>query len=135
MSEDTIRVITYEPIASVGKNSYTGEKVGNSKRIDYFGDDDNDNLPIKSGQVLDSYIVKPNDVSVETLEKEMTNLQDVVNIFFEQSQEQESNNKKMVLDEIELVVEISGEGKIGILGNGVKVGTKGGIKLKYKRQS
>ena len=41
----------------------------------------------------------------------------------------------MVLDEIELVVEISGEGKIGILGNGVKVGTKGGIKLKYKRQS
>ena len=136
MSEDTIRVITYEPIDSVSRNSYTGEKVGNSKRINYFDDDDDDNLPIKSDQVLDSYIVKPNDVSVETLEKEMANLQGLVNrFFFEQSQEPESNNKTIVLDEIELVVEISGEGKIGILGSGVKVGTKGGIKLKYKRQS
>ena len=91
MSEDTIRVITYVPVDGV-KNSYTGEKIGNSNRTNYF-DDDDDDLPVKAAQLSDSYIVKPNDVSVETLEKEMANLQNVVNIFFEQSQEQESNNK------------------------------------------
>ena len=37
-------------------------------------------------------------------------------------------------DEIELSVEVNGEGKISILGNGVQGGGKGGIKLIFKRQ-
>jgi len=38
------------------------------------------------------------------------------------------------LDEIELSVEVNGEGKISILGNGAQAGGKGAINLKFKRQ-
>ena len=44
------------------------------------------------------------------------------------------NNSEIALDEIELSVEINGEGKISLLGNGAKAGGKGAIKLKFKRQ-
>ena len=44
------------------------------------------------------------------------------------------NNGEIVLDEIELSVEINGEGKISLLGNGAQAGGKGAIKLKFKRQ-
>jgi hypothetical protein len=39
----------------------------------------------------------------------------------------------MQLDEIELSVEINGEGQMSILGTGGKAGGKGAIKLKFKR--
>ena len=44
------------------------------------------------------------------------------------------NNGEIALDEIELSVEINGEGKISLLGNGAQAGGKGAIKLKFKRQ-
>ncbi|AFZ10575.1 hypothetical protein QUA82_26740 [Microcoleus sp. F8-D3] len=37
------------------------------------------------------------------------------------------------LDEVELSVEINGEGQVSILGNSGKLGNKGAIKLKFKR--
>lgn len=37
------------------------------------------------------------------------------------------------LDEVELSVEINGEGQVSVLGHGGKLGNKGGIKLKFKR--
>ena len=40
----------------------------------------------------------------------------------------------MQLDELELTVEINGEGQVSLLGTGGKVGTKGAIKLKFKRK-
>nr|WP_281257084.1 hypothetical protein [Calothrix elsteri] len=40
----------------------------------------------------------------------------------------------MQLDEIELTVEINGEGQVKLLGNGIKAGGKGGIKLTFKRK-
>ena len=37
------------------------------------------------------------------------------------------------LDEVELAVELTGEGQVNILGNSGKLGNKGAIKLKFKR--
>jgi hypothetical protein len=39
------------------------------------------------------------------------------------------------LDEVELSVEINGEGQVSILGNSGKLGNKGAIKLKFKRST
>jgi hypothetical protein len=39
----------------------------------------------------------------------------------------------MHLDEIELSVEINGEGKVSLIGSGAKAGGKGAITLKFKR--
>ena len=47
---------------------------------------------------------------------------------------EDKNNSEIALDEIELSVEINGEGKISLLGNGAQAGGKGAIKLKFKRQ-
>ncbi len=51
---------------------------------------------------------------------------------FEQA---ERNNSKIQLDEIELTVEINGKGQVGLLGIGGEVGSKGAIKLKFKRNN
>jgi hypothetical protein len=38
----------------------------------------------------------------------------------------------MELDEIELSVEVNGEGQLSLLGSGAKVGSKGAMTLKFK---
>ena len=53
----------------------------------------------------------------------------------EKETEAKSGKKSgMQLDEIELSVEINGEGQVKLLGNGVKAGGKGGIKLTFRRK-
>ena len=47
---------------------------------------------------------------------------------------EEKPHSEIALEQIELSVEINGEGKISILGNGAQTGGKGAIKLKFKRQ-
>jgi hypothetical protein len=44
-------------------------------------------------------------------------------------------DRQLQLEEIELTVEVNGEGQLGILGSGGKAGGKGGIKLKFTRKS
>lgn len=44
-----------------------------------------------------------------------------------------SQQSGLQLDEVELAVEITGEGQVNILGNSGKLGNKGAIKLKFKR--
>lgn len=74
-------------------------------------------------------------VRAEDLKHEMSAFLEVVEEAFDQTQVQAENKKSpMRLDEIELSVEISGEGKISLLGTGGKAGGKGAIKLKFKRQ-
>ena len=74
-------------------------------------------------------------VRAEDLKHEMSAFLEVVEEAFDQTQVQAENKKApMRLDEIELSVEISGEGKISLLGTGGKAGGKGAIKLKFKRQ-
>ncbi|MDB9341691.1 MULTISPECIES: hypothetical protein [Cyanophyceae] len=74
------------------------------------------------------------EVSTEKLEKEMTHFLQVVGRLFNRAEQQAKVNSGMQLDEIELSVEISGEGQVKLIGNGAKAGGKGAIKLTFKRQ-
>jgi hypothetical protein len=47
--------------------------------------------------------------------------------------EQANQQSGLQLEEVELAVEITGEGQVNILGNSGKLGNKGGIVLKFKR--
>lgn len=48
---------------------------------------------------------------------------------------QANQQNGLQLEEVELSVEINGEGQVSILGNSGKLGNKGAIKLKFKRAS
>lgn len=68
-------------------------------------------------------------LDVASLKSQMSEVIKVLSDISTQA-EQQSGFK---LDEVELSVEINGEGQVSILGNGGKLGNKGGIKLKFKR--
>ena len=72
-------------------------------------------------------------VSVEKLEQEMSHFLQVVGQVFHRAEQQVNAKSGIQLDEIELSVEISGEGEVKLIGNGAKAGGKGAIKLKFKR--
>jgi len=77
-------------------------------------------------------------VSVDKLEEEMTSfLKNLSRIFDKAEQATQPNGQRtgLQLDEIELTIEISGEGEIKLWGlGGGKTGGKGAIALKFKRQ-
>lgn len=73
-------------------------------------------------------------VSAEKLEEEMTRFLQVLGKVFSQAEAQAKVNSKMQLDQIELSVEISGEGEVKLLGSGAKAGGKSAIKLTFKRK-
>ncbi|MEH2182373.1 Pepco domain-containing protein [Nostoc sp.] len=73
-------------------------------------------------------------VSAQKLEQNMTHFLKVVGSLFSQAEQQAKVNSRMQLDEIELSVEISAEGEVKLIGSGAKAGSKGAIKLKFKRQ-
>ncbi|MEH2144474.1 Pepco domain-containing protein [Nostoc sp.] len=73
-------------------------------------------------------------VSAQKLEQNMTHFLKVVGSLFNQAEQQAKVNSRMQLDEIELSVEISAEGEVKLIGSGAKAGSKGAIKLKFKRQ-
>ncbi|BAZ38140.1 hypothetical protein NIES4101_40750 [Calothrix sp. NIES-4101] len=78
-------------------------------------------------------------VDAEKLEQEMSRFLSVVDKVFTRA-EQETQAKPgkksgIQLDEIELSVEINGEGQVKLLGSGAKAGVKGGIKLTFRRKS
>ncbi len=128
MSE-TIRIITY------GNVNSTNTSEDNSRSLDInglpfleFGTEASTN----STNLAESKGIGQFEVKVETLEAEMAHLIDVVERLLIRAENK--NNGEIVLDEIELSVEINGEGKISLLGNGAQAGGKGAIKLKFKRQ-
>ena len=138
MTTSTVRVITYD---SIDDSDYSGEKGSFiNKVVDYFDDQESEIDDSKEEIILSEkhssnrgYSVKISKIPVKTLEKQMDNLVGVVNRLFKRSQSQSLD--EIVLDEIELAVEINGEGEISILGNGAKFGTKGAIKMKFKRSA
>lgn len=73
-------------------------------------------------------------VSAQTLEENMTNFLQVVGRLFSRAEKQANVNSGLQLEEIELSVEISGEGQVKLIGNGAKAGGKGAIKLVFRRQ-
>ncbi|NEQ38367.1 MAG: hypothetical protein F6K40_19695 [Okeania sp. SIO3I5] len=70
-------------------------------------------------------------VKAEDLKREMSEFLKVIEDVFDQTEQETSNVK---LKEIELSVEINGEGQINLLGIGGKAGSKGAIKLKLVRK-
>jgi len=73
-------------------------------------------------------------VSVSELERKMSQFLQSVNRLFRQAEEQQMTHSSGVqLDEIQLSIEISGEGEIKLVGTGGKAGGKGAIMLKFKR--
>ncbi len=70
------------------------------------------------------------EVDAQTLQREMGNFLGVVDQMFAQAERQKSG---MQLDEIELAIEVTGEGQVILLGSGVKVAGKGAMTLRFKR--
>lgn len=73
-------------------------------------------------------------VSAQKLEQEMSHFLQVVGRLFNRAEQQAKVNSGMQLEEIELSVEISGEGEVKLIGSGAKASGKGAIKLTFKRQ-
>ncbi len=73
------------------------------------------------------------EITVEKLEQEMTHFLQVVGRLFSRAEQEAARKPGMQLDEIELSVEISGEGKVMLVGTGAKAAGKGAITLKFKR--
>ncbi|MGB3651282.1 MAG: hypothetical protein WBA41_08730 [Rivularia sp. (in: cyanobacteria)] len=77
-------------------------------------------------------IVKRKAVQVTKLKQEMKSFMQAMR---EMLDEAEEPNSKMQLDEVELSVEINGEGQISLLGiGGGKAGGKGAMTFKFKRR-
>ncbi len=77
------------------------------------------------------------EVPAERLKRQVDKLVGLVGLVFDQAEqqvEQQRPDTRLHLDEIEMTVEVNGEGQLGILGNGGKAGAKGGIKLKFTRK-
>lgn len=75
-------------------------------------------------------------VKVQELEQNMGSFLQVVQRLFRQAEQQVEENSGMQLDEVELSVEISGNGEIKLIATaGVKTEAKGAIKLKFKRSN
>ncbi|MBE8968021.1 hypothetical protein IQ277_17910 [Nostocales cyanobacterium LEGE 12452] len=72
-------------------------------------------------------------VSVSELEQKMCRFLQSVSCLFKQAEQQTIHSSGILLDEIVLSVEISGEGEIKLMGTGGKAGSKGAITLKFKR--
>lgn len=73
-------------------------------------------------------------VSVRMLEQRMSQFLQSVNRLFCQAEQQITHSSGIQLDEIQVSIEISGEGEIKLIGaGGGKVGGKGAIMLKFKR--
>ena len=70
-------------------------------------------------------------VKAEDLKQQMAEFLDIMEDVFDKAQKPKA---KMQLDEIQLSVEINGEGQVSLFGTGGKAGGKGAINLKFKRQ-
>lgn len=76
---------------------------------------------------------KAKEITVEKLEQEMSHFLQVVSRLFNRAEQEAAKKPGMQLNEIELSVEISAEGKVMLIGTGAKAAGKGAITLKFKR--
>jgi hypothetical protein len=77
--------------------------------------------------------VRPVQVEQAKLERGMTQFLGTMGRVLNRAQAAAPDLGNMVLDEIELAIEISGEGEVRLLGSGGKAGSKGTMTLKFKR--
>lgn len=119
MPEETIWIITAED------TPVTPDK-------DAKGNDTYDN-PWDARKTITEAATRGVKVSIEKLETELSHFLQLIGKVFNQAQKQVNQQTGFKLDEVELCVEITGEGEVKLLGTGIKTGTKGGLTLKFKR--
>jgi hypothetical protein len=114
MAEDVIWIVTGEPLRG---NEPDGSK-GGVVRGNPFA--------VEPGQ--QSRVA----VKAEQLEQGVTAFLQVMGRVLRQAKQNAVELGEMELDEIELSVEVNGEGQLSLLGTGGKAGGKGAMKLKFK---
>jgi len=78
--------------------------------------------------------IKQVKVSADKLEANMTEFLQVVGRVFQNAEKKADLTSGLCLDEIEVSVEITGEGEFKLMGTGAKAGAKGAMKLIFKRK-
>ena len=117
MSNDVVWIVTDEVVeAEVGGRD--AKSKGNP--YDYV-----DSQPVKA-------LRRGVPVSAEKLEQGMVDFVGVVGKVLEQTKQRTGELTGMELDEIEVQVEVNGEGQLSLLGSGGKMGMKGSMTLKFK---
>ena len=116
MSQDVIWIVTDETAADGGR----AEDV---KRNPYSPVD---SQPVRSQQR------RGIPVSAAKLEQGMADFVSILGRVLEQTQQRAGEITGMALDEVELMVEVNGEGQVSLLGTGGKAGAKGAMTLKFK---
>jgi hypothetical protein len=80
----------------------------------------------------DKVIITRRKVEVTKLKQEMRGF---IQAMRECLDEADTDDSKIRLDEVEVSVEVNGEGQLSLFGTGGKVGGKGSLTFKFKRQS
>lgn len=114
-----IWVVTGESTVSVEQGARSSTDIG--------GMLGNDNKVEVQVEVVET--AKP--VEVEKLKREMKVFLQAMREILDEA---DAPSAKMQLDEVELSVEINGEGQVKLFGVGGKAGGKGAITLKFKRR-
>jgi hypothetical protein len=116
MADDVIWIVTDEPVQG---GLPGGDREGAVRGNPFHS-------PTEPGQ--------PNRIAVraEQLEQGVTAFLQVMGRVLRQAKQNAVELGEMELDEIELSVEVNGEGQLSLLGNGGKMGGKGAMKLKFK---
>lgn len=133
MSEDTVRIVIYEPVSPVSQSGNSDGRKSTDMVIPVPAfstpEQSQDSSP-PTDEVIGEFKIQ--EVSIEVLKASMNQLMEVVKQLMTQMECQtETSNIK--LDEVELSVVVNGQGKFSLWGTGVSAGSTGGIKLKFKR--
>jgi hypothetical protein len=144
MATETISVVTY-----IAPDPPRSLEDGSKKAISTapnWGDEAGIAGRIPTEQIRAKALIRI-DLPVETLERELQDLIQVMNRVFSQAESmpatesttnpllvETSPKKKLHLTEISVAVEINAKGRLSILGSGGELGGKGGITLKFIKE-
>ncbi len=118
MTEDVVWIVTDEPPQVVlPDGGRDGQGAGN---------------PFDKPEVVEPGNRYRIPVKAEKLEQGVTDFLQVMGRVMRQARRTAGDLGEMELDEVELAVEVNGEGQLSLLGSGGKVGGKGAMTLKFK---
>ncbi|MEM6754817.1 MAG: hypothetical protein AAF630_17815 [Cyanobacteria bacterium P01_C01_bin.38] len=116
--------------ASVPTQENRGSRNGSRDMVGIIGGDTKEIVFKRDKEGI--AIVKRKSVQVAKLKQEMKSFMQAMREMLDEAEEPDS---KMQLDEVELSVEINGEGQISLLGiGGGKAGGKGAMTFRFKRR-
>ena len=116
------------------------EKIGIITSIE---DEKLDNKGARNSEEIGGKLVKKKEITAEIagikrteveLEKLKAEMKGFISAMREILDEADPPNSQMRLEEVELSVEVNGEGKVSLLGIGGKAGGKGAMTLRFKRK-